>query len=83
MNLSEVHELLRESTIVHRGPLRWNSTLEWLLLMPRAHTDSILTTAQFFDGCTPRQPCCAIQRSEDLLSFALGRAGRWRRGART
>ena len=72
-----LHEL-RETTIVHRGPPRWNSTLEWLLLMPRGHAESILSTALLFDSCSPGQPCCRIARSEDLLSFALGRVGRWR-----
>lgn len=72
-----LHEL-RETTVVHRGPPRWNSTLEWLLLMPRRHAASILNTALLFDSCTPGQPCCGIARSEDLLSFALARTGRWR-----
>ena len=70
--------IARQTTIVHRGPPRWNSTLEWLLLMPRAHARTILTTAELFESCAPRQPCCAIDRSEDLLSYALGRAGPWR-----
>ena len=69
---------VRETTIVHRGPVRWNSTLEWLLLMPRTHAASILTTASIFDDCRPGQQCCRVSRSEDLLAFALGRAGRWR-----
>ena len=72
-----LHEL-RETTVAHRGPPRWNSTLEWLLLMPRRHAASILNTALIFDSCTPGQPCCGIARSEDLLSLALARTGRWR-----
>ena len=60
-------------------PLRiagWNSRLEWLLLMPRAHAASILRTASLFETCTPRQPsCCDISRSEDLLAHALRAAG--------
>lgn len=66
------------STTIHRGPLRWNSTLEWLLLMPRAHAAHILTSASLFDSCERGQSCCAISRSEDLLAFVLGRTGRWR-----
>ena len=73
-----MHEL-RETTVLHRGPVRWNSTLEWLLLMPRHHAASILSTANAFDECRPHQPCCAIARSEDLLAHALGQIGRWRR----
>ena len=46
--------------------------------MPRRHAASILNTALLFDSCTPGQPCCGIARSEDLLSFALARTGRWR-----
>jgi hypothetical protein len=46
----------------------WNSRLEWLLLMPRAHAATILRTANLFETCTPKQPsCCSISRSEDLL----------------
>ena len=46
----------------------WNSRLEWLLLMPRAHAATILRTVNLFETCTPKQPsCCAISRSEDLL----------------
>ena len=72
-----MHEL-RETTAIHRGPPRWNSTLEWLLLMPRRHARAILTTASLFEICEPGKPCCSISRSEDLLSLALSRAGRWR-----
>ena len=51
----------------------WNSRLEWLLLMPRAHAATILRTASLFETCTPKQPsCCAISRSEDLLEVGLG-----------
>ncbi|KAL1522893.1 hypothetical protein AB1Y20_017858 [Prymnesium parvum] len=62
-------------TTVHRGPVRWNSTLEWLLIMPRRHAQTILGTAAVFDSCKPGERCCSIDRSEDLLQFALGRAG--------
>ena len=60
------------------GPPRWNSTLEWLMLMPRKHASAILTTASVFESCEPGKRCCGISRSEDLLSLALSRAGRWR-----
>ena len=73
-----MHREWREATTIHRGPARWNSTLEWLLLMPRKQARAILTTATIFDECKPHEPCCAIARSEDLLSLALRRAGRWR-----
>jgi hypothetical protein len=65
------------TTVIHRGPVRWNSTLEWLLLMPRRHAASILTTASAFDSCARGEPCCAVSRSEELLSYALSRVGRW------
>ena len=65
----------RPVTITHRGPSHWNSTLEWLLLMPRAHAESVLTTAVVFDTCRPAQRCCELSRSEDLLEYALARAG--------
>ena len=69
----------RETTIVHRGPVRWNSTLEWLLLMPRRHARNVLTTASIFDSCKKGEACCGIERSEDLLAHALRHgAGRWR-----
>jgi hypothetical protein len=70
---------VRERTVIHRGPLRWNSTLEWLLLLPRKHAATVLTTADLFDECRPKQPCCSVSRSEDLLALALARAGRWHR----
>ena len=65
-------------TTVHRGPAKWNSTLEWLLLMPRNHAESLLATATLFDRCAPGERCCAITRSEDLLLHALNTVGRWR-----
>ena len=68
----------RALTVIHRGPARWNATLEWLLLMPRRHAERILTTAKVFDECRPGEACCGISRSEDLLSYALSRAGRYR-----
>ena len=73
-----LHAGLREATTIHRGPVRWNSTLEWLVLMPRAQARAILTTARIFDECRPSEACCRIERSEDLLAHALRRAGRWR-----
>ena len=73
-----LHSQWPHATTIHRGPVRWNSTLEWLLLMPRKHARAILTTASVFDDCMPKEGCCAIERSEDLLGLALRRAGRWR-----
>ena len=73
-----VQNAWRDATTIHRGPVRWNSTLEWLLIMPRRAARAILTTSSVFDDCMPRESCCTIARSEDLLALALRRAGRWR-----
>ncbi|KAL3907638.1 MAG: hypothetical protein SGPRY_010100 [Prymnesium sp.] len=67
------HDLGRTS--VHRGPARWNSTLEWLLIMPRAQAEVILSAGALFERCQPQQRCCSISRSEDLLRHALLSAG--------
>lgn len=75
---------LDERLVVPRKWLPFDTPFEacaWLdsraRTVPRRHADIVLTTSQLFDGCEPRQPCCSISRSEDLLALALRRAGRW------
>ena len=68
-----LHDLSR--TTIHRGKANWDSKLEWLIIMPRRQAASLMTTARLFETCAPGEPCCAIARSEDLLEYALRRAG--------
>lgn len=77
--LHEVAE--RQVTLVHRGPLRWNSTLEWLLIMPRGHARTLLTTAAVFDGCARRRRhrhhvhACHASRARGHVRQSSDRAG--------